>query len=116
MAAKRTVKAAGIIKRGIQIHALRHCCATHLLEAGVNVYAIEHRFPTCSRHGIFQLYVHRNAAIRRRSQRRLQYRRMETDGGRYGETRGPGAEFVMYCLLLHALYRSVHASSGETGT
>jgi len=34
-------KKAGITKRGISIHSLRHTYATHLLESGVNIRAIQ---------------------------------------------------------------------------
>jgi site-specific recombinase XerD len=34
-------RAAGIGKRGVSIHTLRHCYAPHLLEAGVNLRAIQ---------------------------------------------------------------------------
>ena len=33
--------AAGIDKRGVSVHTLRHCYATHLLEAGVNIRVIQ---------------------------------------------------------------------------
>jgi len=38
---RKAVIDAGIIKRKISIHSLRHAYATHLLEAGVNVHAIQ---------------------------------------------------------------------------
>jgi site-specific recombinase XerD len=34
-------RAAGISKRGVSVHTLRHCYATHLLEAGVNPHVIQ---------------------------------------------------------------------------
>ena len=38
---KSAVKAAGMSIPGIRMHTLRHCYATHLLEAGINVHAIQ---------------------------------------------------------------------------
>ena len=40
-ALKRAIKHAGIERPGVRIHTLRHSYATHLLEAGVNVHAIQ---------------------------------------------------------------------------
>jgi site-specific recombinase XerD len=40
-ALRRAVRRAGITKPGVHMHTLRHCYATHLLEAGVNVHAIQ---------------------------------------------------------------------------
>lgn len=40
-ALKRAVSAAGIRKKGVCVHTLRHCYATHLLEAGVNLRVIQ---------------------------------------------------------------------------
>ena len=38
---RQAVQAAGIQKRQVSVHTLRHCYATHLLEAGVNIRAIQ---------------------------------------------------------------------------
>jgi site-specific recombinase XerD len=40
-ALRRYSEKAGIYRPGVRIHTLRHCYATHLLEAGVNVHAIQ---------------------------------------------------------------------------
>ena len=40
-ALKRAKHAAGISKKGVPVHTLRHCYATHLLEAGVNLRVIQ---------------------------------------------------------------------------
>jgi integrase len=38
---RQAVVAAGIQKHQVSVHTLRHCYATHLLEAGVNIRAIQ---------------------------------------------------------------------------
>ncbi len=38
---RQAVQAASIQKRQVSVHTLRHCYATHLLEAGVNIRAIQ---------------------------------------------------------------------------
>ncbi len=38
---RRAAETAGLYRAGLRIHTLRHCFATHLLEAGINVHAIQ---------------------------------------------------------------------------
>lgn len=49
--------AAGITKRRVSIHSLRHCYATHLLEAGVNVRAVQ-RYMGHSQLETTMIYLH----------------------------------------------------------
>ena len=37
----RAVKKAGIQKAGIRVHTLRHCYATHLLDAGISIKVVQ---------------------------------------------------------------------------
>ena len=40
-ALRRAANAASLYRPGLRIHTLRHCFATHLLEAGINIHAIQ---------------------------------------------------------------------------
>jgi len=40
-ALRRYAEKAGVYRPGVRIHTLRHCYATHLLEAGVAVHAVK---------------------------------------------------------------------------
>lgn len=57
---RRARDTAGIIKRGVSLHTLRHSYATHLLEAGVNLPAIS-RFLGHARIQTTLIYVHLTA-------------------------------------------------------
>jgi integrase/recombinase XerD len=50
-------RAAGISKRGVSVHTLRHCYATHLLEAGVNPRVIQRHMGHASLESTM-LYLH----------------------------------------------------------
>lgn len=54
---RRAKVAAGIKKRRVSIHTLRHCYATHLLEAGVNIRAIQ-RYMGHARLETTMVYLH----------------------------------------------------------
>ncbi len=49
--------AARITKRGVSVHTLRHCYATHLLEAGVNLRIIQRHLGHSSLESTM-LYLH----------------------------------------------------------
>ena len=44
---RQAKRAAGVLKKGVSIHTLRHCYATHLLEAGVNLRVIQRYYGPC---------------------------------------------------------------------
>jgi integrase len=50
-------RAAGVTKRGVSVHTLRHCYATHLLEAGVNPRVIQRHMGHASLESTM-LYLH----------------------------------------------------------
>ena len=54
---RQAKRAAGVVKKGVSIHTLRHCYATHLLEAGVNLRVIQ-RYMGHSRLETTMLYLH----------------------------------------------------------
>ena len=54
---RHATRAAGVAKRGVSVHTLRHCYATHLLEAGVNPRVIQRHMGHASLESTM-LYLH----------------------------------------------------------
>jgi integrase/recombinase XerD len=54
---RQAKRAAGVLKKGVAIHTLRHSYATHLLEAGVNPRVIQ-RYMGHARLETTMLYLH----------------------------------------------------------
>jgi site-specific recombinase XerD len=57
IAMKKAVRLAGVIKRSVHIHCLRHSYATHLLEEGVNLRVIQ-RYLGHSKIETTMVYLH----------------------------------------------------------
>jgi site-specific recombinase XerD len=54
---RHATRDAGVAKRGVSVHTLRHCYATHLLEAGVNPRVIQRHMGHASLESTM-LYLH----------------------------------------------------------